>query len=151
MDQITDFSPEKLLNPRYLQSAFQTIVVLATSQTVAVEELARWPELVVTPHKAFDWAGQLGRVSELEFACRNAAIDVALAQELPEQFALFVNLEPSAMTANTALHWAQRTRGEFTLMTEITKDRCRSTSRIVTDDARAWRCRLGRGARPRRC
>ena len=121
VDLLADVTFEQLLESRYLQPAFQPIVELATARTVAVEALARWPQLGITPDRAFEWAGRLGRMSELDAACRHAVIDTALAHGLPEHFALFVNLEPSAMTADSAYQLAQRARGELTLVAEITE------------------------------
>ena len=121
VDRLADVSFQQLLGSRYLQPAFQPIVELASARTVGVEALARWPELGLTPDQAFEWAGRLGRMSELDAACRNAAIDTALAHGIPEHFALFVNLEPSAMTADSARQLTLRTRGELTLVAEITE------------------------------
>jgi EAL domain-containing protein (putative c-di-GMP-specific phosphodiesterase class I) len=112
---------DDLLRPGALRPAFQPIVDLATMQSVGVEALARWPDLGVTPDVAFTSAKRLGRLSELDLACRNAAIDVARDHGLPERFALFVNIEPSTITADSARQLVERTKGDVTLVVEITE------------------------------
>ncbi len=52
-------------------------------------------------------------------ACRNAAIDVAINTGLPENFALFVNLEPSTITAESARQLVELTQGKLNLVAEI--------------------------------
>lgn len=121
MTRLPNVSFDDLLDTRFLQPAFQPIVDIETSQIVGVEALARWPQLGVAPDEAFQWAQRLGRTAELDVACRNAAIDTALDHGLPDRFALFVNLEPSSMTSDTARQLADRTRGELTLVAEITE------------------------------
>ena len=59
--------------------------------------LARWPSSGVSPDVAFGSATQQGRLSELDEACRDAAIDDAITRGLPPRFELFVNLEPSVL------------------------------------------------------
>jgi EAL domain-containing protein (putative c-di-GMP-specific phosphodiesterase class I) len=110
-----------LLDQDNLQPAFQPIVDLASRRTVGVEALARWPQLGVTPDEAFKSAHQLGRLAELDTACRNAAIDAALAHGLPKNFALFVNLEPSTITRQSARDLVERTKGQLTIVAEITE------------------------------
>jgi EAL domain-containing protein (putative c-di-GMP-specific phosphodiesterase class I) len=111
----------QLLERRYLQPAFQPIVDLASMSTVAVEALARWPQLDVTPDVAFQQAKELGRLAELDEACRNAAVDDALEHGLPERFALFLNLEPSTISAESARRLIARTKGRLTVVAEITE------------------------------
>jgi EAL domain-containing protein (putative c-di-GMP-specific phosphodiesterase class I) len=112
---------DELLQRRHLQPAFQPIVDLTTAETVAVEALARWPHLEVTPDVAFQWAKELGRLVELDSACRNAAVDDALEHGLPDRFALFVNLEPSTISAESARQLVARTKGRLTIVAEITE------------------------------
>jgi EAL domain-containing protein (putative c-di-GMP-specific phosphodiesterase class I) len=112
---------EDLLQRHQLQPVFQPIVDLSTMATVGAEALARWPQLAVTPDFAFHQARELGRVGELDAACRNAALDDALAHGLPERFSLFVNLEPSTISAESARQLIDRTAGKFTVVAEITE------------------------------
>lgn len=119
-DDLT-ISFDDLRDPRFLQPSYQPIVDLSSQRTVAVEALARWPQLNVNPDAAFQLAKRLGRVAELDMACRNAAIDHAINTGLPENFALFVNLEPSTITAESARQLVERTQGKLNLVTEITE------------------------------
>ena len=112
---------EELLDPINLQPAFQPIIDLSTMTTVGVEALARWPHLGVTPDQAFALAARVNRLEELDVACRNAAIDEAMETGLGDGFALFVNLEPSTMTADSAQQLIERTRGDLFLVAEITE------------------------------
>jgi len=112
---------DKLLERQHLQPAFQPIIDLTAMVPVAVEALARWPHLDVTPDVAFQRAKELGRLAELDSACRNAAVDDALEHGLPDRFALFVNLEPSTISAESARQLAARTNGHLTVVAEITE------------------------------
>ena len=111
----------QLLQRQHLQPAFQPIIDLTTMVTVAVEALARWPHLAVSPDVAFQQAKELSRLDELDSACRNAAVDDALEHGLPERFALFVNLEPSTISAESARQLIARTEGRLTIVAEITE------------------------------
>lgn len=120
-DDTFGFAFEELLDPSNLQPAFQPIVDLSHLQTMAVEALARWPRLGVTPDQAFSWAARLHRVAELELVCRNGAIDAALRVGMADGVALFVNLEPSTMDADSARQLVERVEGRITLVAEITE------------------------------
>ena len=112
---------DDLLDPCNLQPAFQPIVDLITGEEVGAEALARWPRLGITPDVAFQWASKVGRLAELDEACRTAAIDTALAHGIPARFRLFVNLEPSVLVAGTAGHLLDRGAGKLDLVAEITE------------------------------
>lgn len=112
---------DRLLARDELAPAFQPLFDLTTMTAVGVEALARWPHLDVMPDAAFAHARALGRLDELDVACRNAAIDDALRHGLPEHFALFVNLEPSTISATSARQLVARTQGQLTLVVEITE------------------------------
>jgi len=55
-------------------------------------------------------------LDELDSACRNAAVDDALEHGLPDGFALFVNLEPSTISAESARQLVARTKGQITIV-----------------------------------
>ena len=92
----TDF--DRFLAPDALRPAFQPIVDLATSEVVAFEALARWPDLPgATPDAVFATARRNGRVDDLDWACRIAALEEALARGLGREHMLFLNVEPAAV------------------------------------------------------
>jgi EAL domain-containing protein (putative c-di-GMP-specific phosphodiesterase class I) len=112
---------DQLLERQHLRPAFQPIIDLTTMVTVGVEALARWPDLDVSPDAAFQEARELNRLVELDTACRNAAIDDALKHGLPARFALFVNIEPSTISAQSARDLVARARGRLSIVAEITE------------------------------
>jgi EAL domain-containing protein (putative c-di-GMP-specific phosphodiesterase class I) len=112
---------EEWLDRRHLTPDYQPIFDLATGEQVAAEALARWPSLGLTPDAAFSWAAEHGRLSELDEACRYAAIDDAIAHGLPPRFELFVNLEPSVLGPTTASGLLSRANGQVGLVVEITE------------------------------
>ena len=81
-----------------LQPAYQPIVDLATGDVVAFEALARWPTLSgATPDAVFAAARSNGRVAELDWACRQAAVGGAMDYGLGQEHVLFVNVEPATL------------------------------------------------------
>jgi EAL domain-containing protein (putative c-di-GMP-specific phosphodiesterase class I) len=112
---------DELLQRQNLRPAFQPIINLTTMKPVAVEALARWPRLDATPDVAFQQARELGRLVELDSACRNAAVDDALEHGVPDRFALFLNLEPSTISVESARQLVARTRGQLAIVAEITE------------------------------
>ncbi len=97
MTVLEQLGVDQLVAPGVLQPAYQPIVDLASGETVGFEALARWPGLDIRPDEAFGLATEAGRVAELDWACRLAAIEGALAAGLPRDVALFVNVEPSTL------------------------------------------------------
>ena len=81
-------------------SRYQPVVGLDDGRTVGYEALARLresPDTSVEP--LFELAERAGRLGEIEWQCRLAALQGALDAGLGSQLALFVNLEPAAMLA----------------------------------------------------
>jgi EAL domain-containing protein (putative c-di-GMP-specific phosphodiesterase class I) len=89
---------DRFLAPGALRPLFQPIVDLATGEVVAFEALARWPDVAGgEPDDVFATARATGRTVELDWACRLAALEEALAQGLGREHMLFVNVEPATI------------------------------------------------------
>ena len=99
-----------------LRAGYQSIVNMEHGDVVAVEALARWSVLGVTPEVAFAHARHLGRVEELDSLCQRAAIEGLRGSDLPEGFTVFVNVEPGKSVAALI----ERTTGPK-LVAEITE------------------------------
>jgi EAL domain-containing protein (putative c-di-GMP-specific phosphodiesterase class I)/DICT domain-containing protein len=112
---------DALLDRRNFKPDYQPIYDLASGKTIAVEALARWPHLGVSPDRAFRSAAYLGRLTELDDVCRTGAIDDAVAHGLPPRFGLFINLEPSVLSTDTATRLLERVAGRFQVIVEITE------------------------------
>jgi EAL domain-containing protein (putative c-di-GMP-specific phosphodiesterase class I) len=91
---------DALVDGRELHPAFQPIIDLTNGDVVAHEALARWPNIAgASPDVVFAAARANGRTHELDWACRLAALDAALAAGLGRNQVLFVNVEPEALGA----------------------------------------------------
>lgn len=86
----------RALLPSNLYSAYQPIVDLETRGTVGWEALARWRDPDLSPGVVFGAAAAAGRLPELDWACRIAALEGALDLGMDEGQTLFVNVEPAA-------------------------------------------------------
>lgn len=99
---------------------------LESGEVVAYEALARGPagSAVERPDRLFDIAAQQGRLAELDWACRAAAVRGALDAGLARPHKLFVNVEPRALgAACPAAHevlW-RRAGEELDVVLEITE------------------------------
>lgn len=95
-EAVLDF--DRFLARGELQPAYQPIVDLTNGDVVGFEALARWPNLAgATPDLVFAAAERNGRTIELDWACRLAAANDALAFGLGRQHVLFVNVEPESL------------------------------------------------------
>ena len=92
---------ERILASGAVRSLYQPIVDLATGEHVGVEALARGPagSALERPDALFDRARAVGRLADLDHACRAAAISGAAAAHLAAPWTLFVNTEPETTTA----------------------------------------------------
>jgi EAL domain-containing protein (putative c-di-GMP-specific phosphodiesterase class I) len=79
-----------------IHSVYQPIVRLSDGRTIAYEALARGPRgsHLERPDRLFAAARAMGLEVALDWQCRRAALDGALAAGLDGDRALFVNLEP---------------------------------------------------------
>ena len=93
-----------------VRSHYQPIVELDTHRVVAWEALARGPvgSPLEFPDRLFAAATAAGRLAELDFCCRTAALEGAMAAGLGEAQELLINIEPEtgAATWPTALEAA---------------------------------------------
>lgn len=85
-----------------VRSVFQPIIDLFDGATVGYESLVRGVQgaPLATPADLFGWAGAEGRVADLDWACRIAALRGALDGGLQPGTGLFVNVEPIAFAAS---------------------------------------------------
>jgi len=99
-DDLAEF--EAIVTGRTVQAIYQPIVDLESEETVAWEALARGPRgsRLEYPDRLFAVAAALKRTDELDFVCRAAAVNGAMAAGLGRRQGLFVNIEPSATTAD---------------------------------------------------
>jgi EAL domain-containing protein (putative c-di-GMP-specific phosphodiesterase class I) len=108
-----------------VRSLYQPIVELDTGLPVAYEALARGPEgsPMESPFALFAAAHEQGLVAELDRACRDAAVEGALAAGLAPPLALFVNVEPAAVLSDDAplSHEADLLAGRLRVVVEFTE------------------------------
>jgi diguanylate cyclase (GGDEF)-like protein/PAS domain S-box-containing protein len=118
---------ERIITGGLVGAVYQPIVELAGGEVVGYEALARGPEgsPLHRPDRLFAAAAAAGRVVELEWACRTAAVDGALEAGLGAGASLFLNSEPAVIDAApppgpAADAWARAQR-ELSLVIEITE------------------------------
>ena len=87
-----------MLNGRAVHSLYQPVVALGGQGIVGFEALARGPagSVWASPANLFAAATAAGRVPELDWICRSAAVHGALAADLDPRLALFINIEPAS-------------------------------------------------------
>src|SRR3954447_10806958 len=96
------------------------------SPVVAYEALARGPKgsPVEYPDKLFGTARAAGRLADLDWVCRVAAVQGAMDAGLKAPYTLFCNMEPEAIDAPPPFDlrdtW-ERAKTEVRVMTEITE------------------------------
>ncbi|MCU1365926.1 MAG: hypothetical protein JWN39_1565, partial [Ilumatobacteraceae bacterium] len=131
-----------------VRAAYQPIVDIDSGDVVAYEALARWPTLSgVTPDMMFERARQEGRLAELDWECRLAAVAGALAHGLGRDHVLFVNVEPETLGAPAPAGSASRIAAadrELRVMLELT-ERSLATDPAMLLRAVEWARRHGWG------
>ncbi len=97
---------DDMIRTRSARSVYQPIVELDTHRVIAWEALARGPaaSALEFPDRLFGAAARLGRVAELDYCCRFAAIDGAMSAGLQRSQELFVNVEPEAAGVRVPAH-----------------------------------------------
>jgi EAL domain-containing protein (putative c-di-GMP-specific phosphodiesterase class I) len=119
---------EDVIRERSVVSLYQPIVDLTSPEheVVAYEALARGPKgsPVEFPDKLFGTARAAGRLAELDWVCRVAAVQGAMDAGLKAPYTLFCNMEPEAIDAPPPFDlrdtW-ERAKQEVRVMTEITE------------------------------
>jgi EAL domain-containing protein (putative c-di-GMP-specific phosphodiesterase class I) len=90
-----------ILQARDVRALFQPVVNIGDGQVVGYEALARGPagSAFESPDALFAAAAELGRTAELDWTCRAAAFEAALAggeSQLSGAVPLFLNCEPTS-------------------------------------------------------
>ena len=115
----------QLIDSGDLRAHYQPIVDLDTGVTVAFESLARGPQgsELESPAALFSEAARLGVVGDLDRLCRRVAIDGALKAGLRPPRSLFVNVEPSTLSAGGPIfaHDAALLDGQIRVVVEFTE------------------------------
>src|SRR6478609_11435210 len=97
-------------------AVFQPVVELRGLGVVGYEALAR-PSDGSSPEELFAAAREAGRLSEVDRACRTAALDAAAAAGLGAPFALFLNADADALEVDIP----DLPRGGATLILDVTE------------------------------
>ncbi|MEH3052426.1 MAG: EAL domain-containing protein [Patulibacter minatonensis] len=89
---------DRIIGAGLITPLYQPIVSLQSLRAVAFEALARGPHgsALEMPAALFGAASRHDRLSELDWACRSAAVQGAFDAEYLPPAALFVNVEPAA-------------------------------------------------------
>ena len=87
-----------VLDQRMVHALYQPVVALDGRGIVGFEALARGPEGAgwASPANLFACAAAAGRLPELDWVCRAAAVRGAAAADLDPRVALFINVEPAS-------------------------------------------------------
>jgi EAL domain-containing protein (putative c-di-GMP-specific phosphodiesterase class I) len=87
-----------VMSARAIHSVYQPVVALADRAVVGFEALARGPAGTIwhSPEALVNYAAQVGRLPELDWICRAAAVRGALDARLSRDVPLFVNVEPAS-------------------------------------------------------
>ncbi len=88
-----------ILDKHRIRAVYQPVVDMASETVVGYEALARGPagSPFESPDMLFATARRTGRLMELEWECRAAALRGAIEADLGSRLTLFVNVEPSVV------------------------------------------------------
>jgi len=121
-----DLSLDAILAAGAIRPLFQPVVDLRSGAHVAYEALARGPlgSALERPDVLFDTARRAGRLAELDWTCRVAAVDAAEEAGLRDPLSLLVNVEPDTLNVACPEHlqasWTRAERGRHVIL-EITE------------------------------
>jgi EAL domain-containing protein (putative c-di-GMP-specific phosphodiesterase class I) len=123
---------DQVISERRVVSVYQPIFDISEKvkpserSVVAYEALARGPKgsPLEFPDQLFGTARAVGRLAELDWVCRAAAVQGAMDAGLRAPFTLFCNMEPETIDAPPPFDlrdtW-ERAKSEVRVMTEITE------------------------------
>ena len=117
---------DRILAEGAVRTVYQPIIELEQRRVVGYEALARGPagSALERPDALFTAARRAGRLTELDWACRLAALRGAFAAGLRRPLRLFVNVEPDALDGGVPAHAADllaRARDELDIVVELTE------------------------------
>lgn len=96
-----EWSIEKILADRAVQTVFQPIVHLASREVTGFEAFTRGPvgSPVEAPEDLLAAAAAVGRSADIDWLCRAAAMQAAAAADLPPSLSWFINAESAGLAA----------------------------------------------------
>lgn len=111
---------------RGIRCVYQPIVHIPSEDIVGFEALARGPAGTTwsTPEALVSYAAQVGRLPELDWVCRAAAVRGAFSARYPADMPLFINVEPASSRTpcpDDLLDLLTRATGELQIVAEITE------------------------------
>jgi EAL domain-containing protein (putative c-di-GMP-specific phosphodiesterase class I)/DICT domain-containing protein len=106
-----------------VRAHFQSIIELDTGAVVGYEALARGPagSALERPDQLFAEARRIGKLRELDMACRTAALSEARSAGLRHPHTLFVNVEPETLDGGAFAPDTVTSRLPFRVVVELTE------------------------------